>query len=97
MFVSCNLLGNACHRFDKMLVRDFNSWATLLVNAFQWQIHDPRLIGYVAISSVDMGLPSQGLCLNVCMGMQVHGLLLKLGSCDHVLLSSCGWTGVTRN
>ncbi|KOM41281.1 hypothetical protein LR48_Vigan04g147900 [Vigna angularis] len=31
MFVSCGLFENARHMFDKMRVRDFNSWATLFV------------------------------------------------------------------
>ncbi|KOM41731.1 hypothetical protein LR48_Vigan04g192900 [Vigna angularis] len=31
MFVSCGLLENARHMFDKMRVRDFNSWVTMFV------------------------------------------------------------------
>lgn len=99
MFVSCGLLENARHMFDKMRVRDFNTWATLFVAYYDNADYEEATNVFVNMLT-QLGMmqfpPWIWACLlracactvNVPLGMQVHGWLLKLGTCDHVLLSS---------
>ncbi|KAL2348738.1 hypothetical protein Fmac_002738 [Flemingia macrophylla] len=99
MFVSCGLLEDARHMFDKMRFRDFNSWATLFVAYYDSADYEEatsvfvNMLGQLGMSQFP---PWIWACLfracaytvNIPLGMQVHGWLLKSGSCDHVLLSS---------
>ncbi|KAK7307407.1 hypothetical protein VNO77_40443 [Canavalia gladiata] len=99
MFVSCGLLENACHLFDSMTVRDFNSWAILFVALYDNADYEEATAVFVNMLG-QLGMlefpPWIWACLlkacactvNIPLGMQVHGWLLKLGFCDHVLLSS---------
>ena len=99
MFVSCGLLENARHMFDKMRVRAFNTWATLFVAYYDNTDYEEATNVFVNMLT-QLGMmefpPWIWACLlracactvNVPLGMQVHGWLLKLGTCDHVLLSS---------
>lgn len=99
MFVTCGLMEDARHMFDKMPVRDFNSWATLFVAYYDNADYEEAIAIFVNMLG-QLGMsefpPWIWACLlracastaNVPLGMQVHGWLLKLGSCDHELLSS---------
>ncbi|XP_050906263.1 pentatricopeptide repeat-containing protein At1g31790 [Lathyrus oleraceus] len=101
MFVSCGLLDNARHVFDSMLVRDFHSWAILFVAYYENSEYENAtdvFLGMLCQLGV-MGfhfppwiwsclLTACAYTVNVPLGMQVHGCLLKLGACDHVLISS---------
>lgn len=101
MFVSCGLLDNARHVFDSMLVRDFHSWAILFVAYYENSEYENAMDVFLGMLCQlgEMGFhfpPWIWSCLliacaytvNVPLGMQVHGCLLKLGACDHVLISS---------
>ncbi|KAL5099724.1 hypothetical protein RYX36_004051 [Vicia faba] len=101
MFVSCGLLDDARHVFDSMHVRDFHSWAILFVAYYENSDYGNAtdvFRGMLCQLGV-MGFPFPPWiwsCLltvcastvNVSLGLQVHGCLLKLGACDHVLISS---------
>ncbi|AES95415.1 putative pentatricopeptide [Medicago truncatula] len=101
MFVSCGLLENARRVFDVMSVRDFHSWATLFVSYYENGEYENAIDVFVSmLCQLDvMGfsfppwiwsclLKACACTMNVPLGMQVHGCLLKLGACDHVLISS---------
>ncbi|KAJ1380941.1 Tetratricopeptide-like helical domain superfamily [Sesbania bispinosa] len=99
MLVSCGLLDNARQLFDSMTVRDFNSWATLFVAYYENADYEESTCVFVNMLD-QLGMmefpPWIWSCLltacactvNIPLGMQVHGWLLKLGSSNHVLLSS---------
>jgi pentatricopeptide repeat protein len=101
MFVSCGLLENARHLFDKMSVRNFHSWAILFVAYYENSDYENAtdvFIGMLCRLGVmefpfppwiwSCFLTACACTVNVPLGMQVHGCLLKLGACDHVLISS---------
>lgn len=99
MLVSCGLEEYARYLFDKMNVRDFNSWAILIVACFNNEDYEEAVGLFLSmLNQVDMlGLPKWIMvCLlkacaysmNLDLGKQVHGLLLKLDICDDVLLTS---------
>ncbi|KAK7406975.1 hypothetical protein VNO78_08613 [Psophocarpus tetragonolobus] len=99
LFVSCGLLDDARHMFDKMRLRDFNSWATLFVAYYDAAHYDEvTTVFFNMLCQLDVLQfpPWIWPCLlkacacteNVPLGIQVHGWLLKLGACDHVLISS---------
>ncbi|XP_061341734.1 pentatricopeptide repeat-containing protein At1g31790 [Gastrolobium bilobum] len=99
MFVSCGLLESARNLFDSMTVRDFNSWAILFVAYYDIADYEEAIGVFVSMLG-QLGMldfpPWIWACLlkacactvNISLGMQVHGWLLKLGIYDHVLLSS---------
>lgn len=101
MFVSCSLLENARHLFYSMPVKDFHSWAILFVahyeNSDYENVTDVFLNMLCQLGVVEFPFPpwiwsclltACACTMNVPLGMQVHGCLLKLGACDNVLVSS---------
>ncbi|GAU28068.1 hypothetical protein TSUD_223090 [Trifolium subterraneum] len=101
MFVSCGLLENARHVFDKMSARNFHSWAILFVAYYENSDYDNAVDVFLGmlcqLGVVEFPFPPWiwSCFLTVCactenvpLGMQVHGCLLKLDACDHVLVSS---------
>nr|AFK33630.1 unknown [Lotus japonicus] len=99
MFVSCGLLDYACQLFDAMPVKDFNSWATLFIAYYDNADYEEAIDVFLAmLHQLGMSEFPPWICAcflkacacieNIPLGMQVHGWLLKLGTCDHVLLSS---------
>ncbi|KAK7309440.1 hypothetical protein RJT34_06169 [Clitoria ternatea] len=99
MFVSCGLLENARNVFDLMTMRDFNSWAILFVAYYDNADYEEAIAVFVnMLGQLGMFefppwiwaclLKACACTLDIPLGMQVHGWLLKLGTCDHVLLSS---------
>ncbi|KAK7252602.1 hypothetical protein RIF29_36671 [Crotalaria pallida] len=99
MFISCGLLDNARHLFDKMTVRDFNSWATLFVAYFDNADYEEATSVFISMIE-DLGmsefpnwiwdclLKACACSTNFALGLQVHGWLLKLGTCDGVVIST---------
>ncbi|CAL0331646.1 unnamed protein product [Lupinus luteus] len=99
MFVSCGLLDNARHLFDKMAVRDFNTWATLFVAYFDDVDYEETTSVFISMIE-DLGmlefppwiwdclLKACACSMNFALGLQVHGWLLKLGNCDDTVIST---------
>lgn len=101
MFVSCGLLESARHLFDTMTVRDFHSWAILFVAHYENSDYEEATCVFVSmlcqLGMMEFEFPpwiwscllkACACTVNIPLGMQVHGCLIKLGACDHVLLSS---------
>ncbi|KAI4327888.1 hypothetical protein L6164_020299 [Bauhinia variegata] len=99
MCVSCGLLENACHLFDSMSVRDFNSWATLIVAYFDNAEYDEAISLFVSmLNRIDiLELPrwimicllkASSHSMNFELGKQVHGWLFKLSISDDSFLTS---------
>ncbi|KAK7412003.1 hypothetical protein VNO78_03448 [Psophocarpus tetragonolobus] len=51
IFVSCGLLEDARHMFDKMILRDFNPWATLFVAYYRGDDYEEATIVFVNMLS----------------------------------------------
>ncbi|KAK1430797.1 hypothetical protein QVD17_13814 [Tagetes erecta] len=103
MFISCGCIQNARQVFDEMSKRDFNSWAIMIagyadngdyeevINLFA----DPKL-QYILYSCSSFPvswvfvcvLKACGKILNLTLGKQIHGWLIKSGYSDDVFVSS---------
>nr|GEX36336.1 pentatricopeptide repeat-containing protein At1g31790 [Tanacetum cinerariifolium] len=73
MYVACGCLDNARKLFDEMSKKDFNSWAIMIA-------------GYA-----DKGESEEVVCgetMNVELGEQVHGWLMKSGYSDDLFVGS---------
>ncbi|KAK4276117.1 hypothetical protein QN277_019106 [Acacia crassicarpa] len=98
MFASCGLVENAHHLFDKMSVRDINSWAILLISYFDNADYEGvislflNMLDQVSILELPNWisvfiLKACAYTMNLHLGKQVHGLLVKLGISDDSLLT----------
>ncbi|XP_054820038.1 pentatricopeptide repeat-containing protein At1g31790-like [Prosopis cineraria] len=98
MFASCGLVERARNLFDKMSVRDINSWATLLVAYFDDADYEGaiylflNMLDRVSISELPNWvmvclLKACDYSMNLDLGKQVHGWLVKLDISDDVLLT----------
>ncbi|KAF7809532.1 putative carotenoid cleavage dioxygenase 4, chloroplastic [Senna tora] len=99
MFVSCGLVEHAHHLFDKMSVRDFNSWATLIVAYFNDSNYEEAIglfLGMIhQVGMLELPkwvllclLKACGCTMNLGLGKQIHGWLFKFNMCDDVLITS---------
>lgn len=99
MFVSCGMVDCARHLFDAMTVRDFNTWATLIVAYFDNADYEEAIGLFLDMLNqvVVLELPKWiVVCLlkacacsmNLGLGKQVHGWLYKLDICDDPILRS---------
>ncbi|KAI3756132.1 hypothetical protein L1987_55946 [Smallanthus sonchifolius] len=103
MFISCGCMQNARQVFDEMTKRDFNSWAIMIAGYtdsgdYQEVINlftDPKL-QYIIYSCSSFPVSWVFVCvlkacantLNVTLGKQIHGWLLKSGYSDDLFVSS---------
>lgn len=99
MHVSVGLLDTARQLFDKMTLKDFISWATMIVGYFnsgdyneamglfvkmQYQFNMLEFPTWVIVCVLNACVCT----MNMGLGMQVHGCLLKLGKVNDWFLTS---------
>ncbi|GLT81012.1 hypothetical protein SLA2020_524200 [Shorea laevis] len=98
MHVSCGHLETTRQLFDQMTLRDFNSWAIMIVAYIDTGEYEEgialfvQMQNYISMSKfpawiVVCILKVCVLTRNVALGKQVHGQLLKLGATDNLSLS----------
>ncbi|KAK5818616.1 pentatricopeptide repeat-containing protein At1g31790 [Gossypium arboreum] len=98
MHVSCGHLEIARQLFDQMFLRDFNSWAIMIVACLQAGDSEQAISYFVLMERcsslfkfpawiITCLLKSCVLTKNMELGKQVHGQLLKLGVIDDLSLS----------
>ncbi|XP_028772657.1 pentatricopeptide repeat-containing protein At1g31790-like [Neltuma alba] len=98
LFASCGLVERAHHLFDKMSVRDINSWAILLVAYFDNANYEEaiglflNMLDQVSILELPNWilvclLKACSYSINLDLGKQVHGCLVKLDISNDVRLT----------
>ncbi|XVE59858.1 hypothetical protein DITRI_Ditri05aG0080900 [Diplodiscus trichospermus] len=98
MHASCDHLEIARQLFDQMFVRDFNSWAIMIVACLRADDYEQAVAYFVLMlrSNFTLKFPawiiicvlkSCVLTKNMELGKQVHGQLLKLGFSNDLSLS----------
>ncbi|KAK6247621.1 hypothetical protein QUC31_019186 [Theobroma cacao] len=98
MHVSCGHLDIARHLFDQMLLRDFNSWAIMIVACLHAGDSEQAIAYFVRMERHNLLFKCPSwiiVCLlkscvvtkNMGLGKQVHGQLLKLGASNDSSLS----------
>ncbi|KAK4368822.1 hypothetical protein RND71_012614 [Anisodus tanguticus] len=104
MLVSCGCFEHARQLFDKMRVRNSKSWATIIAGCVENGEYEEALSFFMVMQSEIGNLCKCGdiiddgilVCvlkacvetMNLELGKQIHGWLLKLGSCESFALSS---------
>ncbi|GKU96046.1 hypothetical protein SLEP1_g9327 [Rubroshorea leprosula] len=98
MHVSCGHLETARQLFDQMTLKDFNSWANMIVAYIDTGEYEEGIALFVQMQNYISMLKFPAwivVCIlkvcvltrNVALGKQVHGQLLKLGATDNLFLS----------
>nr|XP_009596111.1 pentatricopeptide repeat-containing protein At1g31790 [Nicotiana tomentosiformis] len=104
MLVSCGCFQHARQLFDKMRVRNSKSWAAIIVGCVENDECEEALRLFLAMQSETGNLCKCGdliddgilVCvlkacvemMNLELGKQIHGWLIKVGSCESFALSS---------
>lgn len=101
MLVSCGQLDTARQLFDEMPLRDFNSWAVMIVGYIDVADYQECITLFAEMMKHKKGhmllefpawiivcaLKACVCTMNMELGKQVHGLLFKLGSSRNISLS----------
>nr|XP_016505749.1 PREDICTED: pentatricopeptide repeat-containing protein At1g31790-like [Nicotiana tabacum] len=104
MLVSCDCFQHARQLFDKMRVRNSKSWAAIIAGCVENDECEEALRLFLAMQSETGNLCKCGdliddgilVCvlkacvemMNLELGKQIHGWLIKVGSCESFALSS---------
>lgn len=107
MYASCGLIDNARQIFDKMPIRDFNSWAVLIAGYMDGDLYQEAISLFVKMRCdhklqrgydklIDFPVSWIIVCLvkacvetmNLGLGEQLHGWLLKVGYDVDLYISS---------
>nr|XP_016441906.1 PREDICTED: pentatricopeptide repeat-containing protein At1g31790-like [Nicotiana tabacum] len=104
MLVSCGCFQHARQLFDKMRVRNSKSWAAIIAGCVENNECEEALRLFLAMQSETVNVCKCGdliddgilVCvlkacvemMNLELGKQIHGWLIKVGSCESLALSS---------
>ncbi|KAM7493735.1 hypothetical protein LguiB_028344 [Lonicera macranthoides] len=103
MYVFCGCMENAHQLFDKMPVKDSNSWAAMIGGYMESDDYEEAVDLFVEMQKYDyanndiLGFPGSWIlvCIlkacvhtvNLELGSQIHGQILKAGCCKDLLVS----------
>ncbi|XP_059663096.1 pentatricopeptide repeat-containing protein At1g31790 [Cornus florida] len=106
MYVSCGLIENAHQLFDKMPMKDSNSWATVIAGYAENDDYEEAINLFVEMQNrrryhnnddmIEFPISWIIVCIlkacfhtmNLELGKQIHGWLLKVGNSTNMFLSS---------